>query len=281
MPRKQKLLSETAEPLTLSVLLTLCPVCGSEMRPAYYNHRRIYTLRSVRNIRLQIRRCLNQTCPRFKKPYRPEMETRLALPYGKFGLDVISYIVNFDKERSLNVPGIRNDLVELGIPISLRSVHNLLNRYHQSTERSPAKDPRLHEQLSTQGYVVLDLFWVETIRSRFSCLFVIRDFISGQVFSAKSIRSHKRHDEPADVIADVRDTLTVPIKGVVSDDEIILHKYCHLLSSDALDLDDYYDDAHRRLIPFTSAASDLPLQMSYRDFLRKIVAESTAARSWG
>ncbi len=76
MPRRQKLLPETAKPLTLSVLLTLCPVCGSEMRPAYCNHRRIYTLEGARNNRLQIRRCLNQTCPRFEKPYRPEMSWR-------------------------------------------------------------------------------------------------------------------------------------------------------------------------------------------------------------
>src|SRR5919201_564896 len=69
-----------------------CPVCGETMWAAYHNYRTITTLEDVVHLTLQIRRCLNQACPQFRRPYRPEEEGRLALPKHEFGLDVIAWV---------------------------------------------------------------------------------------------------------------------------------------------------------------------------------------------
>ena len=69
-----------------------CPLCGETMWAAYHHYRTITTLEEVVHLTLQIRRCLNRTCPHFHRPYRPEEEGRLALPKHEFGLDVIAWV---------------------------------------------------------------------------------------------------------------------------------------------------------------------------------------------
>ena len=76
---------------TLQPLGRHCPLCGETMWAAYHNSRTITTLDDVVHLTLQIRRCLNRTCPQFRRPYRPEVEGRLALPKYEFGLDVIAW----------------------------------------------------------------------------------------------------------------------------------------------------------------------------------------------
>jgi hypothetical protein len=48
------------------------------MWAAYHNYRTITTLEDVLHLTLQIRRCLKRACPQFRRPYRPEVEGRLA-----------------------------------------------------------------------------------------------------------------------------------------------------------------------------------------------------------
>jgi hypothetical protein len=62
------------------------------MWAAYHNYRTLTTLEEVMHLTLHIRRCLNRTCPRFRCPYRPETEGRLAWPTHEFGLDVIAWV---------------------------------------------------------------------------------------------------------------------------------------------------------------------------------------------
>jgi hypothetical protein len=66
-----------------------CPGCGGHMRLRYENRRDVVTLSGGVRLRLRIRWCEREGCSRFHVPYRPEVESALALPQHEFGLDVI------------------------------------------------------------------------------------------------------------------------------------------------------------------------------------------------
>lgn len=59
---------------------------------AYHAQRTIQTLEGLQKLRLVVRRCRNQECPRYHQPYRPEEEGHWALPHGECGLDVIALV---------------------------------------------------------------------------------------------------------------------------------------------------------------------------------------------
>lgn len=65
-----------------------------------------------------------------QEAHRPEIETRLALPNHKCGLDATAQIAEKDhcfNHGASDPRKTHNDLVEQGIPISLRTVRSLLN----------------------------------------------------------------------------------------------------------------------------------------------------------
>ena len=78
--------------VVLSCLNRCCPVCGGPLWFAYDNARTVTTLEVVLAVTLQVRRCVNPKCVFYHRPYRPELEGRLALPHHEFGLDVIAWI---------------------------------------------------------------------------------------------------------------------------------------------------------------------------------------------
>jgi hypothetical protein len=57
-----------------------CLGCGGHMRLRYENRRHVVNLSGAVRLRLRIRRCEHEGCPRFHVPYRPEAESTLALP---------------------------------------------------------------------------------------------------------------------------------------------------------------------------------------------------------
>src|SRR3712207_9276339 len=69
-----------------------CPGCRGHMRLRYENRRNLVTLSGAVRLRLRIRRCEREGCPRFHLPYRPEAEGALALPRHEFGLDVVALV---------------------------------------------------------------------------------------------------------------------------------------------------------------------------------------------
>src|SRR4029434_1595574 len=77
---------------TLQPIMRHCPCCGDPMWAAYHNYRTITTLEAIMRLTLQIPRCLHAACPPVRKPYRPAVEGRLALPKHEFGLDVLTFI---------------------------------------------------------------------------------------------------------------------------------------------------------------------------------------------
>jgi hypothetical protein len=79
------------------------------MWAAYHNYRTITTLTEIVRLTLQIRRCLNRTCPQFRRPYRPEAEGRLALPKHEFGLDVVALVGTWRYAQHRSIPDIHQE----------------------------------------------------------------------------------------------------------------------------------------------------------------------------
>ena len=120
-----------AREAVLECLQQTCPSCGGAMWNKYDNYRTVITLKEVVQLRLKIRRCPNRECERFHQAYRPEQESRWALPQHEFGLDVIALVgaVRYQEHRS--VPEIHKFLQQRGLGISQRSVSHLLDRYDE------------------------------------------------------------------------------------------------------------------------------------------------------
>ena len=97
---------------------------------------------------LKIRRCHDEQCSRYLKPYRPEAEGRYALPQHEFGLDVIALTGTLRYREHLSVPELHQRLAgEYGLSISERTVTNLLDRYDELLAESLRKRfGRLHDQ---------------------------------------------------------------------------------------------------------------------------------------
>jgi hypothetical protein len=71
---------------------------------------------------LSVRRCHNPTCPRHRKPIRPEEEGAWALPNGEFGLDVIALIGTLRYREHRSIPEIHRILHQRHVAIAQRTV---------------------------------------------------------------------------------------------------------------------------------------------------------------
>jgi hypothetical protein len=69
-----------------------CPACDGRLRYRYDNRHTVTTLTGLVRLHLQIRRCENPGCARYRAPYRPEAEGAIVLPQHEFGLDVIALV---------------------------------------------------------------------------------------------------------------------------------------------------------------------------------------------
>ena len=91
MPRKS-CQAKVDKRVLLECIERNCHSCGATLWYKYDNYRTVRTLDGVVSLRLKIRRCNNQECSRFHKAYRPEQESKWALPQHEFGLDVIALV---------------------------------------------------------------------------------------------------------------------------------------------------------------------------------------------
>ena len=71
------------------------------------------------------------TAPAIRACLRPEQEGRFALPQHEFGLDVIALVGRLRHAEHRSVPEIHAELIRRGVPICVRSVGNLLDRYDE------------------------------------------------------------------------------------------------------------------------------------------------------
>lgn len=206
---------EPATRITLQTCHDRCWVCGCPMWVAYHNHRTVHTLEGLLRLTLPVRRCRNPECERYHKPYRPEEEGHYALPHGEFGLDVIALVGALRFSQHKSVPQIHEELSGRGVQIAERSVTEQLRRYEELVALRLADRDRLKELFAEQGHVILALDGLQPDVGH-EVLWVLRDCVSGEILLARSLLGGSQADL-APLLEEVRDTLPVPIRGVVSD----------------------------------------------------------------
>jgi hypothetical protein len=156
---------------------------------AYDNRRTVLTLEGLVRLRLKIRRCVNPACPLFHKPYRPETEGRFALPQSETGLDVIALVGALRHREHRSQTEIHQHLSgALGLPLSLRTVGNLLERYDELTATSLADPERLRRLLTGQSRVILAIDGLQPHKGH-EILWVVRECLSGEVLLATALLS--------------------------------------------------------------------------------------------
>lgn len=214
MARLQRAPKATAQRV-LHVHNRLCPECGKELWSVYVSGRTVRTLAGVHRLRLHVRSCVSHGCPRYHVPYRPEEEGHLALPQYEFGLDVIALVGALRYQGHRSVPEIHQDLAGRGLVICERTVTNLLDRYDELLALRLSDCRRLQKVTAEQKRVILSLDGLQPDVGH-EVLWVLRDCLSGEVLLARSLLSSSKGDL-ADLIGEVRDSLSVPITGVISD----------------------------------------------------------------
>ena len=151
MARKQAR-REPVESRTLEPIFRWCWECGRARWVAYHTRRTGATLNGLVRLRLVlrlvVRRCVNRACPRYQQSYRPEDESRWALPHGEFGFDVIALVgaLRYGEQRS--VPEIHQALRRRGVPIAERTVTHLVQRYEELVALRLSDQPGLRERLA-------------------------------------------------------------------------------------------------------------------------------------
>ena len=205
-----------AQERSLEPLATDCPACGHRMRADYRARRTVATLGGTLGLRLQVRRCRDPACPRFRQPYRPEAEGRLALPEHEFGLDVIALVGALRYQEHRSVPEIHRALAGRGVAACERTVTNLLDRYDELAALRLTDGRRLRAIAAGQGRVVLAIDGLQPDVGH-EVLWVLRDCLSGEVLLARSLLSATEADL-AGLIGSVKSALgDVPIAAAVSD----------------------------------------------------------------
>ena len=132
--------SPTAAERTLSPV-PFCWACGQPTWVAYHGKRRITHLWGICCYTLVVRRCRNRGCPQYQWSIRPEEEGAIALPNGKFGLDVIALVGQL---WSVEHVGARGNLEPCGcggIDLAPRTVAGLVRRYISLAAVPPAESP--------------------------------------------------------------------------------------------------------------------------------------------
>jgi hypothetical protein len=206
----------------LKPLIADCPACGRRMWADYRNRRAVATLGGLVGLVLDIRRCHQRACPRYGRPYRPEIEGSYALPQHEFGLDVIALVGALRYAEHRSVPEIHQQLLGRGLTLAERTVTNLLDRYDELLAVTLTDDRRLRGLLATQGRVLLAIDGLQPDVGH-EVLWVLRDCLSGEVLLARSLLSGRQQDL-AELIRQVREGLPVPIDGVISDGEHPIRK---------------------------------------------------------
>jgi Transposase, Mutator family len=201
---------------------TDCPACGQPMWADYCNRRCVTTLAGVVRLVLHVRRCHHRDCPRRLAPYRPEQEGRYALPQHEFGLDVVALVGTLRYAEHRSIPEIHQRLTDRGLLICERTVSNLLDRYDELLAVTLTDNRRLNGLLAEQGRAILAIDGLQPDVGH-EVLWVLRDCLSGEVLLAKSLLSGRQQDLAA-LLSQVKDNLTVPIAGVVSDGQHSIRK---------------------------------------------------------
>lgn len=207
---------------TLTPVATHCPDCGHPLWSTHWRQRTITTLPAVIRFTLRQRCCPNPACARYRRPYRPEAESLVALPHHEFGLDVLALVGRLRHAEHRSIPEIHQALTRRGVAIALRSVSNLLDRYDELRALATADRERLHTLLRKRHHVVLAIDGLQPDVGH-EVLWVVRDCLSGEILLARSLLSAPV-EELTTLLTEVRQALPVPITAAVSDGQDNLRK---------------------------------------------------------
>jgi hypothetical protein len=213
---------QPSQTLELPALTRTCPECGSPLWAAYKAQRSVTTLDGTIRLRLQVRRCRQPQCSRHHVPLRPEQEGHFALPEHEFGLDVIALIGTLRHAHHRSVPEIHAELTPRGVPLCLRTVSNLLDRYDELLALSLSDTERLRRVTAAAGRVILAIDGLQPDVGH-EVLWVLRDCLSGEILLARSLLSSTQ-DDLARLITEVKEALQVPIVAAVSDGQDSIRK---------------------------------------------------------
>jgi hypothetical protein len=208
--------------LELPTLTRQCPACTGPLWSAYVTRRTVATLDGIVGLRLQVRRCRDPLCPRYRASLRPEQEGRFALPEHEFGLDVIALVGTLRHAQHRSVPEIHAELTRRGVSACLRTVTNLLDRYDELLALSLSDAGRLRRITAAAGRVILAIDGLQPDVGH-EVLWVLRDTLSGEVLLARSLLSSTQ-DDLARLIAEVKEAVGAPIVGAVSDGQDSIRK---------------------------------------------------------
>jgi hypothetical protein len=189
---------------------------------AYRTQRTITTLQRNCRLILRVRRCRNQACEWYHRPYRPEEEGKWALPHSEFGLDVIALVGTLRYTAHRSIPEIHQALRDRGVSISERTVTHLLQRYEELVTLRLTNQARLRERFKEQGQLIVALDGLQPDVGH-EVLWVVRDCLSGEVLRARSLLSACEADL-ANLLREVQQEIDVPIRGVISDGQRSIRK---------------------------------------------------------
>jgi len=203
------------ETQTLQPLQRSCPTCGETMWAAYHTDRTSTTLATVLALTLQIRRCLNRSCPHFRQPYRPELEGRLALPTHALGLDVSAVLGPWRYADHRSRPEISQALRERHVAVAPRTVTKLLERDDAWVALALQDPTRLQRLTPARGRVLFARDGLQPDVGH-AVLGVWRDGLAGDVLLARSFLA-ATHEALAHLVQEVPQALQVPSVGGISD----------------------------------------------------------------
>jgi hypothetical protein len=192
------------------------------MPVAYHAHRKILTVQGLIQLRLVVRRCQKRECQAYKQPYRPEEEGRWALPHGECGLDLIALVGRLRYREHRSAPEMQRLLQERGLAVCERTVEHLMYRYEELVALHLSKKPRLRECLLAQGRVILAIDGLQPDVGH-EVLWVIREVLSGEILLARTLLSSSQEDLAA-LLHEVKETLPVPVSGLVSDGQLSIRR---------------------------------------------------------
>ena len=161
---------------------------------------------------LQIVRCNNSQCSRFKRPYRPEVEWHYALPETKFALDTSTVIVAAHLEGKSNL-AIHRNIAGLGIPSSPRSIANIISRDKRLFNQRLTFSGPLLDQLKAERRALLDIVAEPTPNGGLRVL--VRECFSNCVLAAARISKGYADEELPVLFHSIIDRLPVPVVGIL------------------------------------------------------------------
>lgn len=192
-----------------------CPECGHGPWAASEPRRTAATPDGLVQLRLRARSCRNPGRSRHRACLRPEQEGRLALPQYEPGLDVVAPVGVLRHAEHRSIPEVRAEPARRGVPICMRSVGNLPDRYDESLALSCSDVERLEAVTAKAGRVAPAIDGLQPDVGH-EVLRVIRGVLSGEALPARSPLSSSQ-DDPAKPLGEVEGALRVPIAGAVSD----------------------------------------------------------------